>query len=59
MTMQRITRERPLAPEEAAKNKAIREQIAEELPELAVRHDERLAIRNYHTEPVPLTGVDL
>jgi hypothetical protein len=46
MTIQRIIRDRPLMPEEAAKYKAIREQIAEELPELVARHEERLAIHN-------------
>src|SRR5262245_5117979 len=43
MTMKRITRERKLTPEEAAKYKAVREQVAEELPELIERHHERLA----------------
>ena len=41
--MKRITRNRKLTPEEAAKYKAVREQIAEELPELIVRHHERTA----------------
>src|SRR6266550_671168 len=43
MTMKRITRDRRLTPEEAAKYKAVREQIAEELPELIARHHERMA----------------
>jgi DNA-binding XRE family transcriptional regulator len=43
MTMKRITRNRRLTPEEAAKYKAIREQVAEELPDLIARHHERLA----------------
>src|SRR5262249_55925956 len=34
---------RPLTPEEAAKYKAIRQQVAEELPELMARHHERMA----------------
>src|SRR5687767_4996128 len=42
MTLQRITRNRRLTPEEAAKYRDIREQVAEELPELITRHDERL-----------------
>jgi DNA-binding XRE family transcriptional regulator len=42
--MKRITRDRRLTPEEAAKYKAIREQVAEELPELIERHHERTAI---------------
>src|SRR5438445_9275727 len=42
--MNRITRDRRLTPEEAAKYKAIREQVAEELPELVARHHERAAI---------------
>ncbi len=41
--MKRITRDRRLTAEEAAKYKAIREQVARELPELIARHDERLA----------------
>ena len=40
--MRRITRDR-LTPEEAAKYKAIREQVAAELAELIARHHERLA----------------
>jgi DNA-binding Xre family transcriptional regulator len=42
--MKRIIRDRRLAPEEAAKYKAIREQVAEELPSLIARHHERMAI---------------
>ena len=41
--MKRIIRNRRLTPEEAAKYKAIREQIAEELPDLIARHHERMA----------------
>jgi len=44
MTMRRVTRDRPLTPEEAAKYKAIREQVAAELPELIERHHERMAV---------------
>jgi len=43
MTMKRIIRDRRLTPDEAAKYKAIREQIAVELPELVARHHERMA----------------
>ena len=43
MTIRRITRERRLTPEEAAKYKIIREQTAAELPELIARHHERTA----------------
>lgn len=43
MTMKPITRDRRLTPEEAAKYKAIREQVAAELPELVARHHERTA----------------
>lgn len=39
--MKRITRDRRLTPEEAAKYKAVREQVAKELPELVTRHHER------------------
>jgi DNA-binding XRE family transcriptional regulator len=42
--MKRITRDRQLTPEEAAKYKGIREQVAGELPELIARHHERMAI---------------
>ncbi len=41
--MKRMTRNRKLTAEEAAKYKAVREQVAEELPDLIVRHHERLA----------------
>ena len=41
--MKRITRNRRLTPEEAAKYNAIREQVAEELPDLVARHHERMA----------------
>ena len=41
--MKRIIRDRRLTPEEAAKYKAIRAQVAEELPELIQRHHERMA----------------
>jgi DNA-binding Xre family transcriptional regulator len=42
--MKRITRDRRLTPEETAKYKVIREQVAEELPELIARHHERMAM---------------
>jgi hypothetical protein len=42
--MKRITRDRRLTPEEAAKYKVIREQVAEELPELVARHQERVKV---------------
>ena len=41
--MKRITRSRRLTPEEAARYKTIREQVAEELPSLIERHHERMA----------------
>jgi DNA-binding Xre family transcriptional regulator len=41
--MKRITRNQRLTPVEAAKYKAIREQVAEELPDLIARHHERMA----------------
>ena len=42
--MKRMTRDRRLTPEEAAKYKAIREQVAEELPDLIARHHERMEV---------------
>lgn len=42
--MKRITRDRRLTPEEAAKYKAIRQLVAEELPDLIARHHERMAV---------------
>ncbi len=36
--LKHITRNRRLTPEEAAKNRTIREQVAEELPGLIARH---------------------
>jgi len=41
--VKRVTRNRRLTPEEAAKYDKIREQIAAELPELVARHHERMA----------------
>ena len=41
--MKRITRDRRLTPEEAAKYRKVREQVSEELPELVARHHERTA----------------
>jgi DNA-binding XRE family transcriptional regulator len=43
MAMKRIARNRPLTPDEAAKYRAVREQVADELPELIERHQERMA----------------
>jgi hypothetical protein len=43
--MKRITRDRQLILEEAAKYKAIREQVAAELSELVRRHHDRTAAR--------------
>jgi len=40
--MKRIIRDRRLTPDEAAKYKAVREQVAGELPELIARHHERM-----------------
>jgi hypothetical protein len=42
--MKRITRTRRLLPEEAAKYKTIREQVAAELPELIARHHQRMQV---------------
>jgi hypothetical protein len=47
--MKRITRNRPLTPDEAAKYKAIREQVSEELPDLIARHHERMATLDKET----------
>src|SRR5437899_66700 len=44
--MKRIIRNRRLTPEEAAKYKAIREQVAEELPDLIARHHERMTAQS-------------
>jgi predicted transcriptional regulator len=41
--MKRIPRDRRLTPEEASQYKAIREQVAGELPDLIARHHERTA----------------
>jgi hypothetical protein len=46
MSLRRITRDRHLSSEEVVEYRKIREQIAEELPELITRHDERLAARS-------------
>jgi hypothetical protein len=49
--MKRITRDRRLTPEEAAKYNKIREQIQQELPELIARHHERMAARDVPSIP--------
>jgi DNA-binding XRE family transcriptional regulator len=41
--MKRVTRNDRLTPDEAAKYKAVRKQVAAELPELVARHHERMA----------------
>lgn len=41
--MKRIPRNRPLTPDEAAKYRTVREQVAGELPELIERHQERMS----------------
>lgn len=41
--MKRIVRDRRLTPDEAAKYKAIRGQVAAELPDLVSRHHDRMA----------------
>lgn len=43
MTLRRIIRDRRLTAEEAEKYRKIRQQVAEELPELVARHHERQA----------------
>ena len=41
--MKRVTRDRRLSADEAAKFRAIRQKVSEEVPALLRRHDERLA----------------
>jgi DNA-binding XRE family transcriptional regulator len=41
--MKRVIRKDRLAPEEAAKYRTVREQVAQELPELVGRHQQRMA----------------
>ena len=41
--MKRVTRDRRLTPQEAAKYKSIRDQVTDELPDLIARHQERMA----------------
>jgi len=45
MTTQRVTRNRRLSAEEAEKYRKIRQQVADELPELVARHHDRMAAR--------------
>jgi DNA-binding XRE family transcriptional regulator len=44
MTMRRTSRGRRLTPEEAAKYRQVRDQVAEELPELIARHHRRQVV---------------
>ena len=46
MTMRRIRRDRRLTAEESAEYDEIRQQVAEELPDLIARHRERLSARD-------------
>jgi len=41
--MKRVIRSRHLTPKEASKYRAVRDQVAEELPSLIARHQERMA----------------
>ena len=50
MTTRRINRDRKLSPEEAAKYRKIRAQIAGELPELITRHHDRMAAYDQFAE---------
>lgn len=51
--MKRVTRNRQLPPEEAARYKVVRQQIAEELPDLIARHHERMATLDPLQELLP------
>jgi hypothetical protein len=51
MSLRRITRDSRLSPEEAAENREIRKQVAEELPELIARHEERMAAKTLVAGP--------
>jgi DNA-binding phage protein len=48
--MKRITRDRHLTVAEGAKLQAVRQQVAQELPELVARHNERLGSTDYFVE---------
>ncbi len=52
MKPQRLTRDRPLSPEEAANYREIRTKVAEELPDLIGRHHERMATIDQVTDLV-------
>jgi antitoxin (DNA-binding transcriptional repressor) of toxin-antitoxin stability system len=56
MSLRRITRDSRLSPEEAAENREIRKQVAEELPELIARHEERMAALDQLTDLVHQQG---
>jgi len=50
MNTRRIYRDRRLTPEEAAKYRQVREQVADELPELLARHQDRVAAYDQFAE---------
>jgi len=52
MTLRRTIRNRSLSSEEAARYRKVREQVAEEMPELMERHHERLVALNELAELV-------
>jgi hypothetical protein len=53
MAVNRITRESRLSPEEGTKYREIREQVAEELPDLMARHQERLMALEVRSAGLP------
>ena len=55
MILQRLTRNRRLTPEEAATYREIREQIAEELPELIKRQEAPAHTSGARSRPSPAT----
>ncbi|QDV62185.1 hypothetical protein [Crateriforma conspicua] len=55
--MKRIKRDRRLTPEEAAKYKAVRENVATELPDLVARHHDRIAAKASKSRSIPSVSV--
>lgn len=57
--MKRIVRDRRLTPEEAAKYGKIREQVAQELPDLIARHEQRMAKEASAPQPRSIPSVSV
>ena len=59
MSTKRVSRGRPLAPEEAAGYRQVREQVAGELADLIARHEQRTGVAHEAAAIIPAATVRL